>query len=336
MVRGAAGPPGATMSRFPKSDHCDGTRFFNPSGAGPRSFLDLPKWWLERLRGSAARWPDAVPLAGPTVLPPSVAERAVAATLLGHATWLLQFGGLHVLTDPVFATRAGPFGLLGPPRTTPPALRLGELPRIDVVLLSHNHYDHLDLASLRWLARQRQPLILAPLGLKAWLEDRGVPRVVELDWWQGHAAAGGFEFVCAPARHWSSRWPWDRCRTLWGSWWVRAPRGSVYFGADTGWGPHFAEINARLGAPALALLPIGAYEPRWFMEPVHMNPDEAVRAHRALGSRRSLAMHHRTFCLTDEAIDAPERELALARMRHGVPDADFAAPAAGETLQYTF
>jgi len=320
------------MPTFPISDHCDGERFFNPHGPSARSFSDLPKWWWQQFRGSATAWPSSVAPAAPVRLPAAVAANQVAATFIGHATYLLQFENLTVLTDPVFASRAGPFGVLGPKRVTPPALRLGELPRIDVVVISHNHYDHLDLASLRWLARQRRPQFVAPLGLKAWLESRGIGPVVELDWWQSHWTGQGTEIIGTPAQHWSSRWPWDRCRTLWGGFWLRTPRGSVYFAGDTGWGSHFAAIHARLGSPAVSLLPIGAYEPRWFMEPVHMNPTEALNAHLALGSRRSLAMHFGTFRLTDEGIAAPARDLAAAlATRPDVPANAFTVPAIGET-----
>jgi L-ascorbate metabolism protein UlaG (beta-lactamase superfamily) len=318
------------MSRFPISDHCDGERFFNPTGVGPRPFSDLWKWRRDRAQGKFTAWPASVPPAPPVQLPATVNAGEVAATFIGHATYLFQFAGITVLADPVFASHAGPFGLLGPKRVCPAALRLGELPRVDVVLVSHNHYDHLDLASLRWLARQRRPVFVAPLGLKAWLEARGVAPVVELDWWQSHWV-GTMEVTCTPAQHWSSRTPWDRCRTLWGGFWLRQPEGVVYFAGDSGWGPHFAAIRARLGAPAVACLPIGAYEPRWFMEPAHMNPDEAVRTHLALGARRSLAMHHGMFCLTDEGIDAPARDLAVARQAHGVGEEIFTVPAVGET-----
>ena len=317
---------------FPVSDHCDGARFFNPQGPAPRSFRDLPKWWWQQARGSATAWPKSLPSPVKANLPGSLATGQVAATFIGQATFLLQYAGCTILTDPVFGSRAGPFGLLGPKRVRPPALRLGELPRVDLVLLSHNHYDHLDLSSLRWLAQHRRPLIVVPLGLKAWLEARGVANVVELDWWQSHFAGAGVEIICTPAQHWSSRWPWDRCLTLWGGFMIRAAGGSTWFAGDTGWGPHFAEIQARLGAPALALLPIGAYEPRWFMAAVHMNPDEAVQAHLAVGARLSLAMHHGTFRLTDEGLEAPLRDLAAARDRHGVRVTAFAAPACGETV----
>ncbi len=316
---------------FPVSDHCDGARFFNPHGPGPRGFSDLWKWRRERANGSATAWPASIPPAPPVRLPAAVGAREVAVTFIGHASFLLQFAGCTVLTDPVFASRAGPFNLLGPKRVCPPALRLGELPRIDVVVLSHNHYDHLDLSALRWLSQHRQPRIIAPLGLQAWLGARGVANVVELDWWQDHWARPGLQVVCTPAQHWSSRTPWDRGRTLWGGYWLRTPHGSLYFAGDSAWGPHFAAIRARLGAPAVSLLPIGAYEPRWFMESVHMNPAEAVTAHFALGSRRSVAMHFGTFCLTDEGVDAPARDLAAALAERDVPASTFTVPAIGET-----
>jgi len=197
------------------------------------------------------------------------------------------------------------------------------------VLLSHNHYDHLDVAALRWLARERQPLIVTTLGNRAWLARRGVNRVVELDWWQSHRLAPGLEVVCTPAQHFAARTPWDRCRTLWGGFALTGPAGRIYFAGDSGFCPGFAEIGRRLGPFDLALIPIGAYEPRWFMTAVHVNPDEAVRAHQAVRARRSLGMHFGTFQLTDEAIDAPVAALAEARLRHEVAAEDFAVPEFG-------
>ncbi|HET7534805.1 MAG TPA: MBL fold metallo-hydrolase [Candidatus Didemnitutus sp.] len=320
------------MSTFPISDHCDGERFFNSTGVQARSFSDLPRWWWQQLvHRTAARWPDSVPLTCTPQLPPEIPAGHVAVTFIGHSTFLLQFPGLTVLTDPIFATCAGPLGRFGPKRVRPPAMALEQLPPIDVVLVSHNHYDHLDIATLRWLALARRPLFVTTLGNKAWLEAREVPNVVELDWWQSHQARAGLEIVCTPAHHFAARTPWDRCKTLWGGLYLRTAAGPVFFCGDSGWAPHFAEIQAKLGAPALTLMPIGAYEPRWFMTPVHMNPDEAVRAHLALGARQSIGMHFGTFQLTDEAIDAPLEALAVARKAHGMAEADFTTLDFGET-----
>ena len=318
---------------FPISDHCDGTHFFNPSGRlQARGFGDLPRWWYQRLvQRQFTPWPREVTPPRMPMLPEGVPARQLAVTFIGHSTFLLQLPGLNILTDPVFATHAGPFGLLGPKRARPAALRLGQLPRIDVVLLSHNHYDHLDLAALRWLARQHRPAIVTTLGNRAWLEARGVGRVTELDWWESCHPANDLQVICTPAQHFTARTPWDRCRTLWGSFMLRTEIGLVFFAGDSGWAPHFGEIHTRLGAPRLALLPIGAYEPRWFMEAVHVTPDQAVRAHLALGARESIGMHFGTFNLTDEGIDAPLHDLAAARHAHGLPEAVFATLDFGET-----
>jgi L-ascorbate metabolism protein UlaG (beta-lactamase superfamily) len=322
----------ARAPRFPVSDHCDGVRFFNPRGLRQaRSFSSLPKWWWQKMCGQGVAWPRHVPPPRRPELPDTIPAGKIAFTFIGHSTFLLQFPGLTILTDPIFSSRAGPFAWAGPKRVRPPALALGQLPAIDLVLVSHNHYDHLDLPSLRWLARERRPLFVTTLGNKAWLEARGVGPVIELDWWQAHQPNPQLTVTCTPAQHFAARWPWDRCRTLWGGFALKTPDGLIFFAGDTGWAPHFAEIKHRLGSPALALLPIGAYEPRWFMQPVHMNPDEAVRAHLALGARQSLGMHFGTFQLTDEAIDDPGRALAAARPAYGVEPAAFAIPDFGET-----
>lgn len=322
----------AAPAPFPVSDHCDGRRFFNPAGLPQaRSFWQLPRWWWQQtVLGHGVAWPKKLPPPLRPELPAAVPPGQVAVTFIGHSTFLLQFAGLTVLTDPVFATHAGPLGRLGPRRVRPPALRLEDLPAIDLVLVSHNHYDHLDLATLGWLARERRPRFVTSLGNRAWLEARGLP-AVELDWWQTHRLVDGVEVVGTPAQHFAARTAWDRCLTLWGGFLLRTTQGAVFFCGDSGWAPHFAEINRRHGAPDLALLPIGAYEPRWFMIPVHMNPDEAVRAHLALGARRSIGMHFGTFQLTDEAIDAPLQALANARAAQGVAAAAFDVLDFGET-----
>jgi L-ascorbate metabolism protein UlaG (beta-lactamase superfamily) len=318
---------------FPVSDHCNGTHFHNPPGL-PQAlgFSELPRWWYRRLlRREFTPWPKDIPPPQTPVPPEGIPAGRIAVTFIGHSSFLLQLPGLNILTDPVFATRAGPFGVLGPKRVRPAALRLGQLPRIDVVVLSHNHYDHLDLTALRWLSQRHHPAIVTTLGNGGWLENRGVDRVTELDWWQSYHAAPDLEAICTPAQHFSARTPWDKARTLWGGFMLRTAAGLIFFAGDTGWAPHFAEISARLGAPALALIPIGAYEPRWFMQSVHMNPDEAVRAHRALGARQSIGMHFGTFHLTDEGIDEPVRALAVARTAQTVADEAFTTLEFGET-----
>ena len=323
----------ARIAPFPISDHCDGWRFFNPAGqpqAG--NFSALPKWWYQQvILGRRTPWPKKVPPPAAPRLPLSLSRGEMAATFIGHATFLLQLPGLNILTDPVFLERASPFQWVGPRRVRPPALSLAELPPIHLVLVSHNHYDHLDLPSLRRLARKDRPLIITTLGNKIWLEKRGVPNVVELDWWQTQQMAPDFEVVCTPAQHFAARWPWDRCKTLWGGFALKTSSGRIYFTGDSAYSETFSQIGNRLGPFDLALLPIGAYEPRWFLAAMHMNPQEAVRVHQAVHSRLSIAMHFGTFQLTDEGIDAPLSALVEARINAALSADDFIALNFGET-----
>ncbi|MBV9783797.1 MAG: MBL fold metallo-hydrolase [Acidisphaera sp.] len=303
------------MSRFPVSDHCDGRRFFNPGQqGGRRRRLDLLRW---RLGGHRARWPERI-IDPPYPPPPdSVKPGSLALTYIGHASFLIRLPGLVVLTDPIFSERCSPLSWLGPRRARPPGIALDMLPRPDVVLISHNHYDHLDLPSLRDIARRHAPRFITTLGNAATLRRAGIAEAIELDWWQ-ETSLGPVRITATPARHFSARSPFNRNRSLWAGFMVTGDMvtsgtGRLLFAGDSGAGPHWQMIRERLGAPDLALLPIGAYEPRWFMRAVHMNPEEAVAAHHALGARRSIGMHFGTFQLTDEPIDAPVRDLEAAR-----------------------
>lgn len=242
---------------------------------------------------------------------------------LGHATVLLRFGALHLLTDPHLGRRASPLPFLGPKRHVPAPAAPGQLPSIDVVLISHNHYDHLDDWSIRALLRANPGLsCYAPLGLGPWLRRRGVRHVHELDWWQKHGHQD-LEIHCVPAQHWSARGLFDRNRTLWCGWIVKAKGLNFYFSGDTGYTPRLQEISSRLGAPDLAALPIGAYAPRWFMRPQHVDPPEAVQLHRELGVRRSLAIHWGTFELADDSLDEPVELLERALVQDGLGTDDF-------------
>lgn len=256
----------------------------------------------------------------------------VTLTWIGHATLLLQVGGVNVLTDPHFTERASPVSFAGPERKVPPALNVAELPRVDVVLISHNHYDHLDLPSLHMLNEQPggPPRYFVPLGLKPWLADEGIDNVVEQDWWQ-YTDFRGLRIHQVPAQHFSARTPWDRNETLWGGFVVEHPELRFYFAGDTGYSRDFRDIRERLGPPDLAAIPIGSYEPRWFMKAMHVNPAEAVQVHLDLEARYSVAMHWGTFEMTDEAIDEPPRALARARRANGVPAGRFFVMTHGET-----
>ncbi|PWK92496.1 MBL fold metallo-hydrolase [Fulvimonas soli] len=248
-----------------------------------------------------------------------------AAWWLGHACVLLRLDGRYVITDPVFSERVSPLSFIGPKRRTPPAATIEQLPRIDAVLVSHSHYDHLDTASIRALAKRfPEAAFAAPLGLAATLRKLGARHAHELDWWQS-LDTHGFELTCVPARHWSARTPWDRNRTLWGGWVARHGGFRFYFAGDTGYSPRLAEIGARLGPIDLAALPIGAYAPRWFMRAQHIDPAEAVQLHRELGCRHSLAIHWGAFELADDPLDEPPRLLAEALAAQGVSAEAFRA-----------
>lgn len=310
------------------TDHFDGSRFFVPRVQTARSFADFLRWRRER---RAIRWPSSVPLGRHAPPPPSVEAGHVAVTMIGHATFLMRTEHAVWITDPVFTSHAGPFGRLGPRRVRTPGLAVEMIPPLDLVLVSHNHYDHLQPSSLAAVTRRGTPSVIVPLGLGDYLSRRGLDRVRELDWWQT-TEIGPFAITCVPAQHFSARTPWDRNRTLWCGYVVRDGDTTVYFAGDSGYGPHFAEIGARFPRIDVALLPIGAYEPRWFMQPMHVNPDEAVRAHRDIRARVSIAMHFGVFHLTDEGIDDPIRALEAARGAAGLAPDDFRVLDFGETV----
>ena len=233
-------------------------------------------------------------------------------TWIGHATALIQIAGVNVLTDPVFAETVSPLPGIGPKRAHPPGIAYADLPHIDVVLISHAHYDHLEAATIRALARDHAPCFVAGLGLQAWLQDHGATWVTTLDWWQsGHV--GALTVTATPAKHWSRRGVFDRNRVLWCGYVIACGGQHVYFAGDTGYdGALFAAIATRFPDLGCALLPIGAYEPRVFMAAQHMNPAEAAQAFEALAPASAIAIHFGTFRLTDESREAPARDLAAA------------------------
>ena len=262
------------------------------------------------LREPRVPWPRHVEVR-PQV-PPSLDGAAAMITFIGHATFLIQTAAGNVLTDPMYSERASPLTWIGPQRVRQPGVRFDHLPPISTVLLSHNHYDHCDLPTLRALAKRFDPLIVTPLGNGRLVRTAGIRHVEELDWWQ-EASSSAQPITLTPAHHFSARTPFDKNRALWGGFTVRTGDVRIYFAGDTAYGDFFVDIRRRLGPIDFALLPIGAYEPRWFMQAVHMNPAEAVQAHLDLDAAHSVAMHFGTFQLTTEAIDAPTRALDEAR-----------------------
>jgi L-ascorbate metabolism protein UlaG (beta-lactamase superfamily) len=268
--------------------------------------------------------PDAAALQARTVNP--------SVTWIGHATLLVQMGGLNILTDPHFGDRASPFDWIGPTRRVPPALTIEELPHIDLVVISHNHYDHLDRDTVVRLNAQpgAPPRFLVPLGNQPWFEGQGIRNVREMDWWETEEYRG-VRAILVPVHHWSARTRFDTNETLWGGWVLGDAGFQFLFVGDTGYSRDFQDIRERLGPMDLAALPIGAYEPRWFMKSMHVNPEEAVRIHQDLGTRFSLAMHWGTFPLSDEPIDEPPRRLAEALRQAGIPPERFFVMRHGET-----
>jgi N-acyl-phosphatidylethanolamine-hydrolysing phospholipase D len=252
-------------------------------------------------------------------------QRDPVVTWLGHVTLLLQVGGLNILMDPTLADFAGPYGRFGAPRRVPAPLTPEQLPPIDVVLISHNHYDHLcDATIARLVASGQRPRFFVPMGLKAWFDARDIAKVTELDWWQTAALDHGLQLHFTPSQHWSRRTPWDTNASLWGGYmveWTRdkAPAWRFLFPGDTGYSQDFKAIRERLGAVDFLALPIGAYLPRDFMKPMHVNPADAVQLMLDLQAKQGMGVHWGTFMLTQEAFDHPPRELALALQERGLP-----------------
>jgi L-ascorbate metabolism protein UlaG (beta-lactamase superfamily) len=299
----------APVWRGPTTDHFDGERFRNEGETEHAGFGSMVKWMVSRDPGPWKAVTDA-PF-GP--LPPArVGAGELRVTFVNHATVLVQVDGLNLLTDPVWSDRVSPFSWVGPERQRPPGLRFEDVPKIDAVLLSHNHYDHLDEATIRRLVERDKPKIYSGLGMSAWFEAKGMPATVDLDWWQGADLTPQVRVTAVPARHFSGRGTQDRDKVLWVGFVVQSPAGAVYFAGDTGMGPHFQQIGQKFAPLRLALLPIGAFRPTWFMSRVHVSPAEAVEAQLLTGARTAVAIHFGTFKLADDGQDEPVVELHKA------------------------
>lgn len=313
------GPTTTPMSdgRFIAGDHLD------------KSLLDVIEWQLGREPGPDWETRD-VRLTTPGPAPNGT---ALTVTFVNHATTLIQMAGQNVLTDPVWSERVSPVSWTGPRRYAAAGVAFDDLPPIDAVLVSHNHFDHMDLATLERLARQHDPVFIVPLANCHYLAPTGTDHCLELDWWEAADIGPGLTVRAVPARHWSRRGAWDRNRALWSGYVLDGPK-RVYFAGDTGAGPHFAEIARRTGRPDLAMLPIGAYLPRWFMSAQHINPAEAVDAHHAMGAAQTMAVHFGTFRLADDGQDQPANDL-LSSLAGSATDPDaFWIPVNGERREW--
>lgn len=318
----------------PVSDHFDGRRFFLPGGDGPRSFGEFLRWQFgER----AAEWPASFPSPLPPDQPPARVEGSgLRVSFIGHASFLIQTGGLNILLDPQFSDRASPVSFAGPKRVNPPGIAFERLPKIDIVLVSHNHYDHLDVPTLHRLWDRDRPRILTPLGndviIRKGREDIAVSAQ---DWGERIAFSPEVAVTFEPAQHWSARGMNDRMHALWASFVIETGYGKIWFAGDTGFGGGrvFRGIRDRHGSIRLGLIPIGAYAPRWFMRYQHINPEDAAEIFRILGCESALGYHWGTFQLTNEPVEEPEAELAKALAIAGIEPARFLAARPGQVFE---
>ena len=306
--------------------------FRNNYPHGPHESFWLWKW--EQLRhGVPKEPPGGWKIPAMRTDPERLKASGPAVTWIGHAAFLVQLAGANVLIDPQFSERASPVQFAGPRRIVPLPVDVPELPRIDVVLISHNHYDHLDADSVKRLAAAAtgSPLFLVPLGLKAWFEAKGIERVEEYDWWEAREV-GALRFTLVPVQHWSKRTLTDANRSLWGGWVIEGGGLKLVHTGDLGYSKDMADVGERLGPFDLALIPIGAYAPRWFMKIHHVDVPEALKVRSDLRAARAIGMHWGTFeHLTDEPLDEPPHWLARERERAGLPADAFDVMKIGET-----
>jgi L-ascorbate metabolism protein UlaG (beta-lactamase superfamily) len=311
----------------PVSANFDGLHF-SDGRVITKGFKEFFQW---QLQGGRESWPSRFNAPAPDLPPPRV--EGMRVTHVGHATFLIQVGGLNIVTDPLWVERASPFQFAGPRRVNPPGVAFENLPKVDVILITHNHYDHLDLATVHRIADRDKPRIIAPLGNDSIIRAKRPDIVVEAhDWGDVVALSPAVSATLVPAYHWSARGAFDRRMALWASYVISAPAGRIYHIGDTGYhdGAFFREHGRTYGPFRLALLPIGAYEPRWFMADNHMNPDEAVEVMLSLGAEAALGHHWGTFQLTNEGVERPREALAAALARAGISAERFRASRPGQ------
>jgi L-ascorbate metabolism protein UlaG (beta-lactamase superfamily) len=329
----------------PVSDHFDGNRYFNPgspsiSGEGPkRGILGWIWHWL--VSNDWPEWAEVKDFSPGPPPPARVPKGTLRITPVGHFTFLIQMDGLNMLLDPIWSDRCSPVSWVGPRRHSRPGLRLEDLPALDAVLVSHNHYDHLDLPTLEQLAKKGTPRSLVPLGNRDLVRSAGIPAVDELDWWQSVPLSSDVTVTLVPAQHFSSRTLWDRNRVLWGGFVVSGPSGNVFHSGDTGYGPHFREIARRFSPIRVAILPISPFQPQSSNElspgrrlRIHMGPAEAVQAHLDLGAQVSIAAHFQVFQLGPDGFDEAVKELASTLEKRNLNPDDFLALNPGQSREW--
>jgi len=304
----------------------DGEKFSNIEPTPGKSFWTVMKWRWTRKSGFWPKWVESTP---GKIAKQRTDKGEVHWMMINHASVLIQIDGVNIITDPIWSKRPSPVSFAGPTRVRDAGIKFEDLPPIDYVLISHNHYDHLDLDTLVRLKKDHNPLFVVGLKNKKTLENEGITKILEMDWWQEEVTEK-IKIKFVPAQHWSARGLTDRKKALWGGFVIEGSK-KVYFAGDTGWGKFFKMIREKIGSPDLSFIPIGAYEPRWFMKYHHINPEEAVKAHVDLGSKLSVGVHFGTFeGLTDEAYNQPPKELKEAMTKYNV--SNFVVPSFGKIV----
>jgi len=296
----------------PESDHFNGTKFLNGEGYEEKSSAELRKWLFTREPGE---WTEKTAEDVEFGEKPAsrISDSTQVITYVNHSTFLIQTDNLNIITDPVYSKRVSPFSFAGPKRMRPPGIHFEDLPDLDIVLISHNHYDHLDISTLKRIHKEFDPLFITPLGVDLYLNKKGITKTVSLDWWQRHAVKNNFSISAVEAQHFSSRGMFDRDKTLWAGFVIESQNGNIYFAGDTGYNDFFTKIGEEYAPIKTALIPIGAYIPRWFMSPVHIDPTQALQVHRELGAELSIGMHYGTFPLADDGEDDPLNDFNAAK-----------------------
>lgn len=311
-----------------KINHYDGKRFLNQYPYRPNRTLKEVFQWLSNR--TPPKWPKNIQV-HPHTRPQQPVEGDVNALFVNHSTVLVQYSNLNVLTDPIWSKRCSPLNFLGPKRMASPGIHFENLPAIDLVLITHNHYDHLDLPTLKKLQKKHHPLFIVSQGNRKLLLARGLKNVIELDWWQTYSLDPSTKVTYVPGQHFSRRGIRDENRSLWGGYVIeKKDHYPIYFAGDTGMGTHFAAIRSHFGKMGLSFLPIGAFEPRWFMQYFHMNPEDAVMAHLILESSNSMGIHFGTFPMADESYEDPILQLKEALEKYNIPKERFVALKNGE------
>lgn len=295
----------------PASDHFNGSKFLNGEGYNEQGFVQLLKWATNR---SLGEWTELSEKDIEYGKKPAdrISDSTQVITYVNHSTFLIQTDSLNILTDPVYSERVSPFSFAGPKRMRPPGIRFEDLPNIDLVLISHNHYDHLDINTIKKIQAAFDPLFITPLGVDLYLNKNGVSKTISLDWWEETTVSDSIDIAAVQAQHFSSRGPFDRDKTLWAGFVIKSQKGNIYFAGDTGYNTFFKEIGERYSPIKTALIPIGAYIPRWFMSPVHVDPVQAIQIHKDVKAELSIGMHFGTFPLADDGHDDPINEFSAA------------------------